>query len=757
MTARASTGTPGARDPSAPTTRRSVKREPEPLSEGSRRNGTDADPVVVIDDDDEEDGEEVQAQAPQSSHRRSASTTTPSKQKQIVEVVIDVASPKRSTHQRDSVELPADDEDDQTTADDLMASQQLEGEAYTDDQPPESEDAILPDDEVIDDDLLQAAIADEQDGTDEQPPVADDATPLDQPAQVAELAAAMAPVPVPTATQFRTAVAQTATAATVTEDNSQSTASLGATQLDPIQQFSSPARDPAVRSKGKDKAPTPTRSAEPAPAPASAIVSGPKIVKRFINGEEVMAIESESSDGDRGDTPPQPQPLPPVASVVVVEEEIVQVEVVEQTTTEVSTRLGYVSDSWLTCPGTVARCRQYSACFRPSRSPVTRCTRRRESVCPTLLTILAKLTFVSLPAESAAPHADGSNAVEPEPASGPNEIEKLAALMKRLAESASEQQPSDPIRLEDHDLSPAASEIANLLLASQVETKRWRSRAKKAEKSAKRATEDAQQDLAFIREQYTNASNSAVEAVSKSQELEEKVSVLKGQLKYGLKQREVHTAAIKAQHDKEVAQLRAQLQLLLAQSRKTDDRVRAKAAAHDRMRNEVQAKQALIDQLQAVGVDLNMQITDLSNRNNELLGQVELFRARELGVVGPKAAQETDSDASYESSYGSSDDDDDDQSQDAIPTRVLRKSHQEDPLTASQLMPETQDFAPVPNPPTPSAPAALAPAPVDPKPVRAIHKGSTIPSPWAPGIFYADEVVSSSPPAQTASNHMTDI
>lgn len=92
----------------------------------------------------------------------------------------------------------------------------------------------------------------------------------------------LGPVPVPSASQFRSLLAG--------NDSSQSTASTGPglSQLDPIQQFSSPARDSLNQSKI-------VKSAMEASAKAATATKA-KVQKKMINGEEVLGVESDSED-----------------------------------------------------------------------------------------------------------------------------------------------------------------------------------------------------------------------------------------------------------------------------------------------------------------------------------------------------------------------------------------------------------------------------------------------------------------------------
>jgi len=90
-------------------------------------------------------------------------------------------------------------------------------------------------------------------------------------------------VPVPSASQFRSLLAG--------NDFSQSTTSTGPglSQLDPIQQFSSPARDSLNQFPG-------AKSAIEAFAKAATAFTAAKVQKKMVNGEEVLGVESDSED-----------------------------------------------------------------------------------------------------------------------------------------------------------------------------------------------------------------------------------------------------------------------------------------------------------------------------------------------------------------------------------------------------------------------------------------------------------------------------
>jgi len=243
------------------------------------------------------------------------------------------------------------------------------------------------------------------------------------------------------------------------------------------------------------------------------------------------------------------------------------------------------------------------------------------------------------------------------------------------------------------------------LAAKDADRKKWRTRAKRAEGEVTTLSEDLQ----FIREQYQEASASAVREVLKSTDLEEKMTILQGQLEHGLKQRDLHHAAVKGRQDKQVTILTAQKNILLEQSRRTDDDVRFRAAAY----HEVESQRERLEQLLR---DAMRKIDNMSDRNDELVSQIEILRAKQMGVLGDDHAKDDSDDEDY------SDDEESDAESSAAPSSspsasptpssslspeptlstaasgfAARQSASAlvppaDSLTASQIMPDTQDL-----------------------------------------------------------------
>jgi len=292
------------------------------------------------------------------------------------------------------------------------------------------------------------------------------------------------------------------------------------------------------------------------------------------------------------------------------------------------------------------------------------------------------------------------------------------------------------------------------LAAKDADRKRWRTRAKRAEGEVTTISEDLQ----FIREQYQEASASAVREVSKSTDLEEKMTILQGQLQHGLKQRDLHYAAVKGRQDKQVTILTAQNKILLEQSRRTDDDVRSRAAAY----HEVESQRERLEQLLR---DAMRKIDDLSDRNDELVSQIEILRAKQMGVLGDQNVKDDSDDEDY------SDDEESDAESSAVPSpspsasptpssslspeptqstaasgSAAKQSASAyvappDSLTASQLMPDTQDLL--------SAEHSLESESIKPKNSLAVpptegERRNWNPhlSPWVEGTFFENESVS---------------
>ena len=140
-------------------------------------------------------------------------------------------------------------------------------------------------------------------------------------------------------------------------------------------------------------------------------------------------------------------------------------------------------------------------------------------------------------------------------------------------------------------------------------------------------------DNAFLRRAYQDASNKAVAEVQRNDALEEEMKILRGQLKFGLKQKEMLGAAVEKKRETEMTQLRMQNKVLLNQSRLTDDDVRRRASAYGKMKHER-------DQLLQKNGELHEKYEALSERNEELVDQVHYFRAKQMGVFGSDSEED---------------------------------------------------------------------------------------------------------------------
>lgn len=139
--------------------------------------------------------------------------------------------------------------------------------------------------------------------------------------------------------------------------------------------------------------------------------------------------------------------------------------------------------------------------------------------------------------------------------------------------------------------------------------------------------ENLSADREFFRIEYIKARDRVNAQEQRAKELDEQIATLREQLTLGLKQRDLHFDAIKAQRSAENAQYRMQNKLLLDQSRLTDDTIRRKASQFGPLKKE--------NDLLKEGVwEQKQKVLKLQRRNDELLAQVEVLRAREMGVFG---------------------------------------------------------------------------------------------------------------------------
>lgn len=194
---------------------------------------------------------------------------------------LDVPADEESQHPKEPLDVPGDDFS--------SPIQEVEANKKTSEAAPAVGD-------------VQAEVAG-QDDTDESLDVPEDDVP--QPVGVVDRTpdkSKLAPIPMPDAERFRSLLPP---AQTGQVDNTQSTTSIGPSQLDPISQFSSPLRDSIEKAKkdhveSKANGGQRQEEVEPMQEPVNAAepVTNPKVVTRFINGEEVMAVESDSDETD---------------------------------------------------------------------------------------------------------------------------------------------------------------------------------------------------------------------------------------------------------------------------------------------------------------------------------------------------------------------------------------------------------------------------------------------------------------------------
>ncbi|WVW83718.1 hypothetical protein I302_105739 [Kwoniella bestiolae CBS 10118] len=171
-------------------------------------------------------------------------------------------------------------------------------------------------------------------------------------------------------------------------------------------------------------------------------------------------------------------------------------------------------------------------------------------------------------------------------------------------------------------------------------------------RSKKSLTDDNQ----FLRQQYQEASNRAVVECQLSAKLQDQVKTLKTQLSVGLEQRRLHNDNVAKTKEKENAKLRGELKILLDQARLTGDSVRQKAAAYSTMKKE---HDELRDQLVSRGKDidrLSAKVESLSERNEELVDQLDLMRALKMGVIAENE-NDIDEEENSDSSDGDYDED----------------------------------------------------------------------------------------------------
>ncbi|WVQ99244.1 hypothetical protein IAU59_006376 [Kwoniella sp. CBS 9459] len=180
-------------------------------------------------------------------------------------------------------------------------------------------------------------------------------------------------------------------------------------------------------------------------------------------------------------------------------------------------------------------------------------------------------------------------------------------------------------------------EIRRLKTEHDAETERLTAKIEQMESDYETAEErraSLAEDNQFLRTQYAQASDRAVQEVRAAQDLRKQIAILKSQVTLGLKQRSVHHEKVARERENEARKLRAQVNLLLQQSRLTDDSVRMKATFYDRYKRERDGMQSSIE-------DLSLQVKHLQDRNEELSNLTEKIRAQRMGVI-PSEEGESD-------------------------------------------------------------------------------------------------------------------
>lgn len=176
-------------------------------------------------------------------------------------------------------------------------------------------------------------------------------------------------------------------------------------------------------------------------------------------------------------------------------------------------------------------------------------------------------------------------------------------------------------RSELKSLSSQLTEAKQSLSSSDAEVGLLRERIASMERSHKNLVEDS----AFMRKQYDEASNRAVQEVQQANLLRDQVKRLTGQLKIGLKQREIFNATVAAQRNDETCKLRAQIKVLLDQSRRTDDDIRHKAQFYKKYKAEY-------DNIVRTASAQSDKIERLEERVETLVDKLETLRAVKMGA-----------------------------------------------------------------------------------------------------------------------------
>ncbi|WRT66191.1 uncharacterized protein IL334_003144 [Kwoniella shivajii] len=149
-------------------------------------------------------------------------------------------------------------------------------------------------------------------------------------------------------------------------------------------------------------------------------------------------------------------------------------------------------------------------------------------------------------------------------------------------------------------------------------------------------------DNSFVRHQYDEASNRAVAEVQAGNILKEQVETLKSQLSVGLKQRHAHFEKIAKDKATEAAKLRGQVKILLDQARLTDDGVRKRAVFYTQYKKENENLLERLGLQNQLIESLEKRNETLSERNDELVDQLDTLRAMKMGIIPDDEEEEGD-------------------------------------------------------------------------------------------------------------------
>lgn len=125
----------------------------------------------------------------------------------------------------------------------------------------------------------------------------------------------------------------------------------------------------------------------------------------------------------------------------------------------------------------------------------------------------------------------------------------------------------DSMRLQLETLKQEKSEL-------QSNVERQSKEIKKLDKGRKLA----QEQIDFLQSQYATARDAAANSASEARDLSANTKRLENALSEGLKQKDAFLDQYRQEHQRAVKELKAQLEMLMEQSRRTDDTIRRRAA-----------------------------------------------------------------------------------------------------------------------------------------------------------------------------------